>query len=671
MDTLQQCAGSFLAPISKESIKRVLLVEDNPGDARLIREMLSEAGEQNTRLTHVESIADAERYIASHAVDILLLDLGLPDAQGLEAVRRAQVFAPRIPLVVLSGMDDEGVALQALQQGAQDYYIKGHIEPSGLVRALRYAIERKTIEDSLFAEKERAQVTLDCIGDAVICTDLTGKITFLNRVAETMTGWSLKEATGKIAVEVFCIVDATSRNPVLNPMQRVRGRALDTKSPSDCILIRRDGLEIIVEDSVARIHNREGQVTGAVSVLRDVSADRRLKDELRQGQKMEVIGRLAGGVAHDFNNILTGIIGFSELLMEELEEGTEKFSKASEIKKAGERAAALTGQLLAFSRRQQLQPRLVSLNTVVLELRELLSRLIGNQIELRNELDQSLGAICADPGQMSQIILNLALNARDAMPHGGRLTIQTSNSHAVQGGESIRGLEPGDYVSLTVTDSGCGMDQETQEHMFEPFYTTKPQGSGTGLGLATVFRIVNQADGRIHCFSQVGVGTSFWIDFPAVAGVSAPELPKKRLEVSRASETVLLVEDDVMVRDLVVTVLAAQGYKVLVASQADEALDLCRSDQLQIDILLTDLLMPGKLDGRELAEEAAATRLNMKVVLMSGYAKETLTLRGVNTNMEFLQKPFSPQELLCKVRDALSSDLGKAPSSVKLTGPRL
>jgi two-component system, cell cycle sensor histidine kinase and response regulator CckA len=658
MDSLQEWSGAFLAPTSKKSIKRVLLVEDNPGDAGLIREMLSQPGGQNTRFTHVECIADAERCIAGQAVDVLLLDLGLPDAQGIEAVRRAQAFAPRIPLVVLSGMDDELLTRQALQEGAQDYLIKGHIEPDGLMRALRYAIERKTIEESLFAEKERAQVTLDCIGDAVICTDLAGKITFLNLVAESMTGWSLKEAIGKIAVEAFCIVDATSRTAVLNPMQRVRGRALDTKSRSDCILIRRDGLEITVEDCVARIHNREGQVIGAVSVLRDVTADRRLKDELRQGQKMEVIGRLAGGVAHDFNNILTGIIGFSELLMEELEEGTKMFSKASEIKKAGERAAALTGQLLSFSRRQQLQPRLISLNTVVLELREMLSRLIGDQIELRNELDQSLGTICADPGQMSQVILNLALNARDAMPHGGRLTIQTSNSHAAQGGKPIRGLEPGDYVSLTVTDSGWGMDQETQEHMFEPFYTTKPQGSGTGLGLATVFGIVNQAGGKINCSSEVGVGTSFWIDFPDVAGVSVPELPKKRLEVARASETVLLVEDDEMIRDLIVTVLAAQGYKVLVASQADEALDLCRSDQLQIDILLTDLLMPGRLDGRELAEEATATRVNMKVLLMSGYTKETLTLRGVENNMEFLQKPFTPQQLLCKVRDALSRDMG-------------
>jgi CheY-like chemotaxis protein len=389
-----------------------------------------------------------------------------------------------------------------------------------------------------------------------------------------------------------------------------------------------------------------------------VTADRRLKDELRQGQKMEVIGRLAGGVAHDFNNILTGILGFSELIMEKLEEGTEMYSKVSEIKKAGERAAALTRQLLAFSRRQVLQPQIISLNTVVLDLGEMLSRLMGDQIELRNELDQSLDSISADPGQMSQIILNLALNARDAMPHGGRLTIQTSNSHAVQGGKPTGGLEPGDYVRLTVTDCGSGMDQETQEHMFEPFFTTKPQGSGTGLGLATVFGIVSQADGRINFSSEVGVGTSFWIDFPAFVGISPPEPPKKRLEVSIASETVLLVEDDVMVRDLVVTVLAAQGYKVLVASQADEALDLCRSDQLQIDILLTDLLMPGRLDGRELAEEASATRLNMKVLLMSGYTKETLTLRGVKTNMEFLQKPFTPQELLCKVRDTLSSDLG-------------
>ena len=260
--------------MSKESIRTVLLVEDNPGDARLLREMFNEQGSHDTELTHVECMSEAEKHLAEHAVDIILLDLGLPDAQGLEAVRRAHAAAPRVPLVVLTGLDDESLAAQALQEGAQDYLIKGQIDARGLLRALRYAIERKTMEEALFVEKERAQVTLNCIGDAVVCTDISGNITFLNVVAEKMTGWSWQEAAGRPMAEVFRILDATSRETIPNPMEMAVGQDRTVHLPSNCILIRRDGFEIPIEDSVAPIHDREGQATGAVIVFRDVSAAR-------------------------------------------------------------------------------------------------------------------------------------------------------------------------------------------------------------------------------------------------------------------------------------------------------------------------------------------------------------------------------------------------------------
>ena len=261
-------------PMSQSPIRRVLLIDDNPEDARLLREMLNEPGSHTTELTAVECMSDAEKHLAEHAVDIILLDLGLPDAQGLEAVRRARAAAPRVPLVVLTGLDDESLAVQALQEGAQDYLIKGQIETRGLLRALRYAIERKTMEEALFVEKERAQVTLNCIGDAVICTDISGNITFLNLVAEKMTGWSWQEAAGRPMAEVFRILDATSRETIPNPMEMAVEQNRTVHLPSNCILIRRDGFEIPIEDSVAPIHDREGQATGAVIVFRDVSAAR-------------------------------------------------------------------------------------------------------------------------------------------------------------------------------------------------------------------------------------------------------------------------------------------------------------------------------------------------------------------------------------------------------------
>ena len=260
--------------MTAKSMRVLLLVEDNPGDARLLREMLIEDGSNQAELTHVEYMREAEKYLAEHVVDIILLDLGLPDANGLEAIRRAHAAAPRVPLVVLTGLDDESLAAQALKEGAQDYLIKGQIETRGLLRSLRYAIERKTMEEALFVEKERAQVTLNCIGDAVACTDSSGDISFLNLVAEKMTGWSLQEATGRPMPEVFQILDAASRETTPNPMEMAVGQDRAVHLPSNCILIRRDGFEIPIEDSVAPIHDREGRATGAVIVFRDVSAAR-------------------------------------------------------------------------------------------------------------------------------------------------------------------------------------------------------------------------------------------------------------------------------------------------------------------------------------------------------------------------------------------------------------
>jgi signal transduction histidine kinase/ActR/RegA family two-component response regulator len=397
--------------------------------------------------------------------------------------------------------------------------------------------------------------------------------------------------------------------------------------------------------------------------IRDVTPRRRtevelhrVRDELRQGQKMEVIGRLAGGVAHDFNNILTGILGFSEMLLDSLEEGTDDFHRAEEIKRASERAAALTQQLLAFSRRQVLRPQVVSLNTVILGLNEMLRRLIGDNIELHKTLDGELGAVHADPGQMSQVILNLALNARDAMPQGGRLSIRTENTIVDEMGERIRGLSPGSYVSLIVTDSGTGMDHETQQHIFEPFYTTKPQGSGTGLGLATVFGIVEQSGGNIQFASELERGTTFWLDFPLVQGDTTVEAPREPAEMLTGTETVLLVEDDDLVREFVTLILKRQGYTVLEVGQGREALAVCQSYSSQIDLMLTDLLMPGEIDGRELAEQATRIRPGMRTLLMSGYTTDALVLYDVGEGAPFLQKPFTQQQLAGKVRHVLDSN---------------
>ena len=397
-----------------------------------------------------------------------------------------------------------------------------------------------------------------------------------------------------------------------------------------------------------------------VTIRKNAEAEmRRIQTELRQGQKMEAIGRLAGGVAHDFNNLLTGILGFSDLLLDALSPDTEEYQQAQQIKKAGERAAALTNQLLAFSRRQVLHPQVLDLNAVIVDLDKMLRRLIGEDIDLAMVAADDLWPVRADSGQIGQVVLNLSLNARDAMPHGGVLTIRTENTRVGEREPAIRGLAPGEYVTLAVSDSGSGMDLETQQHLFEPFFTTKPQGSGTGLGLATVFGIVEQSGGKIHFTTAPEQGTTFWIDFPKA---EAPPAPAPRIPggaVTTGSEVVLVVEDEELVRSLTVRVLRRAGYTVLEAPDGHSGLAILRNPPSAIDLLLTDVVMPGGLNGRQLSEEAMALRPGIKVLLMSGNTDDALVHYGVKKGTPFLQKPFSPQQLAQKVHDVLESKLRK------------
>jgi signal transduction histidine kinase len=383
----------------------------------------------------------------------------------------------------------------------------------------------------------------------------------------------------------------------------------------------------------------------------------RLEDQLRQAQKMEAIGRLAGGFAHDFNNMMTAVIGFSHFVLARLEEAHPLRSHVEEIKRAGERASALTSQLLAFSRKQVLQPRVLDLNEVVNEVEKLLQRLIGEDIELVSVLDPGLEPVGADPGQLEQVIMNLALNARDAMTTGGKLTIETANveldeHHAA----SHFDVEPGAYVLLAVSDTGVGMDAETQARIFEPFFTTKEQGKGTGLGLATVFGIVKQSGGDVFVYSEPGRGTTFKIYLPRV------QAPVERLEPRatpetppRGSETILLVEDEEMVRNLEREVLEAQGYRVLEARNARHALELAQEHAGAIHLLVTDVVMP-ELSGRELAEQLVALRPDSKVLYTSGYADDAIVRHGVlEPGIAFLPKPLTPASLAHKVREVLDS----------------
>jgi nitrogen-specific signal transduction histidine kinase/CheY-like chemotaxis protein len=396
-------------------------------------------------------------------------------------------------------------------------------------------------------------------------------------------------------------------------------------------------------------------------IARDISERKQLEQQLQQSQKMEAIGRLAGGVAHDFNNLLTVITGYSDLLLERYADRGPIHQEINLIKQAGERAVALTRQLLAFSRKQVLQLQILNLNTVVIDSARILHRLIGEDIELVTMPDPSLGYVHADPGQLEQVIMNLAVNARDAMPQGGCLTIETASIYLDEDYTRRHvSMRPGPYVLLAVSDTGCGMDVATQARVFEPFFTTKGPGEGTGLGLSTVYGIVQQSGGSVWVYSEPGQGTTFKIYLPRLeAPGGRRETPACQSTLPHGSETVLVVEDEAMVRQLASEFLRRQSYTVLAAANASEALQMCEAYSAPIHLILTDVVMP-RMSGPELIQ-----RLALLVLYMSGYTDHAVVQHGLlHTGVPFLQKPFTLTTLAHKVREVLDAPLpGEGASS--------
>jgi nitrogen-specific signal transduction histidine kinase len=392
--------------------------------------------------------------------------------------------------------------------------------------------------------------------------------------------------------------------------------------------------------------------------LRDITERKSLEDQLRLAQKMEAVGQLAGGIAHDFNNLLTAILGSTELLLASTDAEDQRRDDVQEIGRAAHRASALVRQLLAFSRKQVMQPRLVNLNAIVREMGGMLRRLVGERIVLRLDLDPSLGDVTADPGQLEQVLANLGVNARDAMPEGGTLTIATANvSRMGMPGATDEGIPGGPLVVLIVKDTGTGMDEHVLAHLFEPFFTTKELGRGTGLGLATVYGIVRQSGGQIQVTSRPGEGSTFTVYLPRVespgrAGAASPGVP---VPVPGGTETVLVVEDEEAVRHLICRVLRTKGYRVLEAPHAEAALLMAGSTPAPIDLLVTDMVMPG-MGGTALAAELIAVRPSLRVLFITGYAAEAVERRGELTDASgLLEKPFSADQLARKVREVLAT----------------
>jgi len=525
----------------------------------------------------------------------------------------------------------------------------------GLGGTLSVGLMRLRAEEALRASEERYRIVADNTYDWEFWMDPEGRFIYCSPSCERITGYSPAEfeADPELMGRIVHPEDSDRYAAHLNSRVRENGlKQLQLR------IIRRDGSERWVEHICRPVHDAEGRFLGYRGSNADITDRRRLEEQLRQAQKMESIGRLAGGVAHDFNNLLTAIVGHAEFALQSMTSTEPARADIEEVIRTTERASRLTRHLLALSRRQVMSPRVISLNELILDMDRLLRRVIPDNIELVTSPAEDLNRVRVDPGHIEQVLMNLVVNACDAMPDGGTLTIETTNVTLDEeyAGRHVE-VVPGEYVMLAVTDTGIGMSEEVKAHLFEPFFTTKEAGRGTGLGLATVYGIVKQHGGSIWVYSELGVGTTFKIYLPQV---EAPDegLPRRDDEEGRlvqGRETVLVVEDEPWVRGVERRILESQGYTVLEASNGDDALEVARKHPGQIHLLLTDVVM-ARMSGKELAAELEADHPGLKVLFISGYTENYIVHGNIlEPGAAFLAKPFTAAALARKVREVLDA----------------
>jgi two-component system cell cycle sensor histidine kinase/response regulator CckA len=764
------------ADVVKENL-RILVVEDDAAYARLVADNLRQK-ESSPAITTVSRINDAISRLQATSYDAILLDLNLPDSDGLDSFTRLAAFARNTPVVILTSMDSEANAAAALREGAEEYLVKHAVDSAPLSKTIRHAVERhayrealratearyrsvvegsvqgilihvdgvirfanqaladltgfdraeqlvgrsiwpfispedrpmveqyaqaraegrpaptrydlriirrdgavrwvdcivsiiewgnelsvmgalvdvteqKVAEANLRASEERFRLLADNIKEAFIIVEVpSGKTLYLSRMWEEIWGWDIEEAYAHPLLWLDSI-DGEDR-----PLVARSFRALQHgEAATDVFRVHRPDRSVRwVRARMFPVRDESGRVYRLVGLAEDITQVRHTEEQLRQAQRMEAVGRLAGGVAHDFNNLLTVIDGFTELVAEDLGPSHRSRKDLDQIRTAARSAASLTRQLLAFSRRQILQPQILDLNQVLRHVERLLGRVIGEDVTLVMKLSEPLARTSADPGQIEQVIMNLAVNARDAMPSGGRLTIETANVELdAEYVARHQDASAGKHVMIAVSDTGIGMDEATQRRLFEPFFTTKPAGRGTGLGLATVYGIVKQSQGSIWVYSELEKGTTFKIYLPVADGAAPALPPPSEVLVLDGTETVLVVEDQREVRGLIDKTLRRHGYVVLVASNGAEAAAIAREHMGTIHVLLTDVVLPGT-GGREIARKLIAEREQLRVVYMSGYTDDAIVHHGVlDPGLAFIQKPFTGETLLRKIREVLDA----------------
>ena len=638
-------------PMQSQEYK-ILLVSEGAPKEQTIASFLrrSETGRFEVKESDVSRL-NAEP-AASNEWDAVIWDLSSSSKKDLDRLKDF-CSSNSTPLIGVVADSQMRLGKELLELGAVDYFPVSMLSQDLLPRAVHNAVESARTKASLRHFEQRFNDLFENTNDILFTLDMEGRVTSVNKAAENIFGWSRADAMQmnikSLVAPEFVVVCTEMMRRILNeePLQHF-----------EIGLVDKQGRKILVEVS-ARLIRLDGKKAGVQGIARDVTERRHLENVVRQAQKLEAIGRLSGGLAHDFNNLLCVISGHSELLAEQFESNAAAARSIAQIRKATDSAASLTRQLLAFSRRQVIHPQVVDLNSIVAETERLLGRLVDENIEFYTSLGAMVGRVRVDPVQIEQVILNLVLNARDSMPQGGKLSIGTSNVDMEDAHQSRHSLIPaGQYVLLSITDTGIGMNEETQGRIFEPFYTTKEFGKGTGLGLATVYGIVKQSGGYIWVYSEEGRGTTFKVYLPRVLDpLSGTRTNRLNTELLRGTETVLVVEDEEPLRALTRDFLLASGYKVLEAANGEDAMRVGRAYEGDIDLLLTDVVMP-KLGGKPLADQFLDFRPKTRILFMSGYPNDGILQAGILTEkVALLEKPFTRELLTKQVRQMLDETL--------------
>ncbi|MFI5322113.1 MAG: response regulator [Thermodesulfobacteriota bacterium] len=634
-----------LAPV------KTLLIEDNESYSKLVKKKLGSATNTLFKIECVNTLARGIEVLECNNIDVVLLDLQLPDSEGLESFTELHKRFPGIPVIVLTGVNDEELAVKAVQLGAQDYLIKGEVDINQLTRSIRYALERQReinsrtkIEQALFEEKERLAVTLSSIGDGVIATNTEGKVVLINRIAERLTGWPHSEALGKFIEDVFYIVNVETGEPRENPVSKAinANNVVGLESGTVLITKGREGCRYVSASS-SPIRDGDGIIIGVVLVFRDITELKRLEEELLKVQKLESIGVLAGGVAHDFNNLLTSIMG--NISLSSLPDISDEKVKQRlfQALRACHKAKELSAQLLTFSKGGTLENKaMMSLENVIRETANF--TMSGSNIDFEFVVDEKLWAVEIDEGQISQVISNMLINAAQAMTNEGKITIKIENVDAKR--EKGIPLNEGQYVKTTIADEGIGIPREYLSRIFDPYFTTKQVGNG--LGLATSYSIIKNHGGYIAVESELYIGTRFYVYLPTRGRPASAEATIEH-SLKRGRGRVLIMDDKIEVREAAGEMLAHIGYEVEYARDGSEALKLYKSAKVEgnpFDTVIMDLTVPGGMGGKEAIEKLLIYDPSVKAIVSSGYSSDPILEKYKKYGFKgVLPKPYEMQKL--------------------------